>query len=79
MSRNSRVVNVSTLTRMVEGLAKSEDDPVKVTVTNPRKIVRNVTTKNIESRPFKKDYRVVFDKRWISSGYYTLPYGYASK
>ena len=76
---NSRVINVSTLTRMVKGLVESEEEPVKVTVTNPRKIVRNVNTKNIESRAFKKDYRIVFDKRWISSGYDTLPYGYASK
>ena len=76
-ARNSQVVNASTLKRMVMGL-KSEEEPVKVTVTNPRKIVRNVNTKNIESRELKKDYRIVFDKRWVSAGYDTLPYGYGA-
>ena len=76
--RNSSLVNPSTLERMVKGLTsdarKEEED--RVTVTDPHKIVRNVKTKNIESRVFKKDYRVVFDKRWIAYGFDTLPYGY---
>ena len=74
-ARKVKVVNPPTLESMVKGL-KSGEKEEKVTVTNPRKIVRNVKTKNIESRVFKKDYRVVFDKRWISNGFETLPYGY---
>ncbi len=73
--RNAERVNASTLERMVKGL-KASDRAEKVTVTDPRKIVRNPKTKNIESRVSKKDYRVVFDKRWISNGFDTLPYGY---
>ena len=73
-TRNVKVVNPTTLESMVKGLKSGEKE--KVTVTNPRKIVRNVKTKNIENRLFKKDYRVVFDKRWIADGYDTLPYGY---
>ncbi|XP_072041314.1 uncharacterized protein [Amphiura filiformis] len=74
-ARNSNLVNASTLERMVKGLTLHGEGE-RVTVTDPRKIVRNVKTKNIESRVFKKDYRVVFDKRWISDGFDTLPYGY---
>ena len=74
-ARNVKVVNPPTLESMVKGLAASEEEE-RVTVTNPHKIVRNVKTKDIESRVFKKDYRVVFDKRWISNGFDTLPYGY---
>ena len=73
--RNSAHVNSTTLERMVKGLASGEEEE-RVTVTDPHKIVRNVKTKDIESRVFKKDYRVVFDKRWISDGFDTLPYGY---
>ena len=72
--RNSEVVNPSTLT----GMVKNFDAPGKVTVTEPRKITRNPKTKKIENRVFKKDYRIVFDKRWISEGYDTLPYGYCA-
>ncbi|XP_072039103.1 uncharacterized protein [Amphiura filiformis] len=76
-ARNSELVNASTLVRMVKGLkADGENEGEKVTVTDPRKIVRNVQTKNIETRVFKKDYRVVFDKRWIVNGFETFPYGY---
>ncbi|XP_072039035.1 uncharacterized protein [Amphiura filiformis] len=71
-ARNSKLVNASTLERMVKGLTLHGEGE-RVTVTDPRKIVRNVKTKNIESRVFKKDYRVVFDKRWISDGFDTLP------
>ncbi|XP_072051701.1 uncharacterized protein [Amphiura filiformis] len=73
--RNSELVNYSTLERMVRGL-KSGEQEERVTVTDPHRIVRNVKTKNIESRVSKKDYRVVFDKRWIVNGFETLPYGY---
>ena len=73
--RNSAHVNSKTLERMVKGLVSGEEEE-KVTVTDPHKIVRNVKTKQLESRVYKKDYRVVFDKRWISDGYDTLPYGY---
>ena len=59
--RNSARVNSTTLERMVKGLASGEEEE-RVTVMDPHKIVRNVKTKDIESRVFKKDYRVVFDK-----------------
>lgn len=75
--RNAEVVNYATLERMVRGLKeRRENEEDKVTITEPFKIVRNVKTKNIETRVFKKDYRIVFDKRWISDGFDTLPYGY---
>ncbi|XP_072033428.1 uncharacterized protein [Amphiura filiformis] len=76
--RNSEMVNYSTLERMVRGLKSTEasEREERVTVTDPHRIVRNVKTKNIESRVSKKDYRVVFDKRWIVNGFETLPYGY---
>ncbi|XP_072048507.1 uncharacterized protein [Amphiura filiformis] len=76
--RNSELVNYSTLERMVRGLKSTEasEREERVTVTDPHRIVRNVKTKNIESRVSKKDYRVVFDKRWIVNGFETLPYGY---
>ncbi len=60
---------------MVKGL-KTDNQGETVTVTDPHKIVRNAKTKNIETRVSKKDYRMVFDKRWISDGFDTLPYGY---
>ena len=71
-ARNSDIVNYDTLDRMVKGLQEPE------TVTEPRRIVRNVKTKNIESREMKKDYMIVFDKRWIVEDFDTLPYGYGT-
>lgn len=74
-ARNSKGVNAATVERMVKSFVAGEAEE-KVTITNPRKIVRNVQNKNIENRVFKKDYRIVFDKRWRAEGYNTLPYGY---
>ena len=78
--RNSAHVNSTTLERMVKGLTSDarEEEEDRVTVTDPHRIARNVQTKDIESRVFKKDYRVVFDKRWIAYGFDTLPYGYGA-
>ena len=69
--RNSARVNSTTLERMVKGLASFEEEE-RVTLMDPHKIVRSVKTKDIESRVFKKGYRVVFDKRWISDGFDTI-------
>ena len=78
--RNSAHVNSTTLERMVKGLTSDarEEEEDRMTVTDPHRIVRNVQTKDIESRVFKKDYRVVFDKRSIAYGFDTLPYGYGA-
>ena len=48
----------------------------QVTVDIPLKITRNTRTKNIETKRMRKDYRIVYDKRFIVDDYKTLPYGF---
>ena len=73
--RNSKVVNFDTLYNMVQGI-KSTQEPTTVSITEPYKIARDLKSKNIVTRRMSKDYRIVFDKRWIVEGFETLPYGY---
>ncbi|CAB4029932.1 Hypothetical predicted protein, partial [Paramuricea clavata] len=47
----------------------------QVTVDIPLKITRNTRTKNIETKRMRKDYRIVYDKRFIVDDYKTLSYG----
>ena len=47
-----------------------------VSVDIPFRITRNTRTKEIQTKRMKKDYRVVYNKRFIIDDYKTLPYGY---
>ena len=48
----------------------------KVTIDIPFKITRDKKEKNIVTKKMKKDYRIVYNKRVITEGYETLPYGF---
>ena len=50
-------------------------DGSSVTLTNPKKISRDVTD-CVVSRSEKKDFRVVYTKRVIGDNFITYPYGY---
>jgi len=69
--RNSLKVNFDSISQMVRGVGEE-----KITVNNPCKIVRNLKTREILSKPESKDYRIVYTKRVIVDNYNTLPYGY---
>jgi len=69
--RNAQMINFNTISQMVRGVGEE-----KITVTNPCKIVRNLKTREILSKPESKDYRIVYTKRVIVDNYNTLPYGY---
>ncbi|GBN55848.1 hypothetical protein AVEN_260642-1 [Araneus ventricosus] len=56
-------------------LLRSFDDE-RITVTNPRKITRDVKAVKIINKVEEKNYRKVYDKRVIFDDLNTLPYGY---
>lgn len=69
-SSNSSIICPTTLEKMVV-----RADGSSVTLTNPKKISRDVTD-CVVSRSEKKDFRVVYTKRVIGDNFITYPYGY---
>lgn len=69
--RNSLQINLDTISRMVRGIGEE-----KITVNNPCKIVRDVKSKNIISRPESRDYRIFYTKRVKIGNFDTVPYGF---
>ena len=69
--KNALDINFNTLHKMIT--SKDEVKPVKV--VDEHKITRNTDKFNIITKTETKDYRIVFDKRVITTEFNTLPYG----
>ena len=72
--RASQRVNFQTMLNMVKNVQNGENETI--TVTEPNRIMRDRLTKDLYTRSFSKDYRVVYDKRVIRDDLTTVPYGY---
>lgn len=69
--KNTLDINFDTLHSMVTSKGKSK----LVKVIDEHKIARNPETCNIITKTETKDYKIVFNKRVITSNFNTLPYG----
>lgn len=72
--RASQLVNFETVSNMVKNIHNESNDVI--TVTEPSRIMRDKHNKDLYTREFKKDYRIVYDKRVIRPDFTTVPYGY---
>ena len=70
--RTSQVVNFDVLKKAIQS---GEDEHFQVTTYQPNKIVR-LPTHHIVSRPLKKLYQIVYQKRVRLPNHFTLPYGH---
>ncbi|WAR09598.1 hypothetical protein MAR_034674 [Mya arenaria] len=70
--KNALDINYDTLHGLVAGTSSRES----VKVTDNYKIMRNPDTCHIITKTEKKDYRIMFDKRVLTSNYVSVPYGF---
>ena len=60
-------------------ILEPEPEPRLIPITNPHKIHRIAESKQLETRPETKQYKLVFDKRVLNiDTFQSYPYGYTS-
>jgi len=65
-------INFETVNKIENGRSNCD----RVSLVNENTIVRNPSTGHVITKREMKDYRIVFEKRVITDGSHTQPYGY---
>ncbi|XP_035239706.1 uncharacterized protein LOC118208867 isoform X1 [Anguilla anguilla] len=73
---NTQVVNLSSLTDLVDHYVSHKNDPAKEVATTTQQIVRDKKAFILRNRTVSKRFRVVYNKRVLLPDFQTLPYGY---
>ena len=75
-SYNTTIVNLETLTRLVDNFVRGEGGDDDHVLANADTIARDKRTFTLKNRVVSKRFRVVYNKRVLLPDYSTRPYGY---